>query len=104
MIDEEVRIDIITFNRPYQFLPEDIEEFKAQELDHVFLQDASINKVPQSISEKVKDYVYHIVSTRETLSNIVDQYNGLTKANLMDWNGLGENKILRPGTVLIIKK
>ena len=64
----------------------------------------SINKVPQSISEKVKDYVYHIVSTRETLSNIVDQYNGLTKANLMDWNGLGENKILRPGTVLIIKK
>ena len=101
---EEERIDIITFNRPYQFLPEDIQEVQAQELNYTFLKDAKFTSVPKTISENIKDYVYHIVNTRESLSMIADQYEGLNISQLQKWNNLTNGTHVLPGTVLIVRK
>lgn len=102
--DELSRIDIISFNRPYQFLPEDIVELQAQELHYEFLKDAKITTVPQTSGDQVKNFIYHIVKSRESLSDIVDIYDGINSNDLINWNQLDQTKAIRPGTVLVIKR
>jgi LysM repeat protein len=44
---------------------------------------------------------YHTVQSGETLSGIAGLYE-ITLTNLMDWNGLGVNSIIRPGQDLVL--
>ena len=73
-------------------------------MNYTFLKDAKFTSVPKTISENIKDYVYHIVNTRESLSMIADQYEGLNISQLQKWNNLTNGTHVLPGTVLIVRK
>jgi LysM repeat protein len=59
-------------------------------------------EAPKTIAEVDSDYSYHIVKSRESVSEIAENYH-VEIEDLISWNEIDPNQKLKSGTVLRIK-
>lgn len=96
--------EIISFNRPFIFAPDNIDLNQASDVQLEF---QMINTKNISAPSKLNitmdsDFKYHIVQSRESVSEIAQNYK-VELEDLMDWNQIDPNQKLKSGTVLKIK-
>lgn len=101
---DSVLVEVISFSRPFNFPPEDIVEKQTQEIPNDYMADASVSDVPTPEIEWTTDYKYHIIRSRESLSDIATLYDKVSVDELMYWNELSPESSLKVGSVLVIKK
>jgi membrane-bound lytic murein transglycosylase D len=97
--------EIISFNRPFQFAPDNIDIHKAQEIQLQFHLNSlrNIKVLPKPESTLPSDYTYHIVKTRESVSEIAENYK-VDLEQLIVLNQIDPNQRLKTGTVIKIKE
>ncbi|MBK9271225.1 MAG: transglycosylase SLT domain-containing protein [Saprospiraceae bacterium] len=96
-------IDLISFARPLVEKPETIEITQPNPL--AYETPVSIEEKPELAARSSKNYTYHIVKTKESLSDIAALYDSVSIDDLMEWNELNTDMAtLARGTVLIVKK
>lgn len=96
--------EMISFNRPYIFAPDNIAVNQASDIQLNFQLGnvKTIAETPKLIAEAESDYSYHIVKSRESLSEIAENYT-IEVEDLISWNEIDPNQKLKSGTVLRIK-
>lgn len=96
--------EMISFNRPYIFAPDNIAVNQASDIQLNFQLGnvKTIAETPKLIAEDESDYSYHIVKSRESLSEIAENYT-IEVEDLISWNEIDPNQKLKSGTVLRIK-
>lgn len=96
--------EMISFNRPYIFAPDNIAVNQASDIQLNFQLGnvKTIAETPKLIAEVESDYSYHIVKSRESLSEIAETYT-IEVEDLISWNEIDPNQKLKSGTVLRIK-
>ncbi len=96
--------EIISFNRPFIFAPDNIALQKANSIQLDF-ESSNIKDIKQETDYKAntdKNIILHLVKTRESLAEIADLYQ-VDLEQLIDWNALNPGKTLLTGTVLKIR-
>ena len=76
---------------------------QTQEIPNDYMEDASVSDVPTPEIEWTTDYKYHIIRSRESLSDIATLYDKVSVDELMYWNELSPESSLKVGSVLVIK-
>jgi len=96
-------IDIISFARPLSEVPNQIPAPDPKAIEYYTT--SNINEKPNLKTDSPKNYIYHIVKSRESLSDIAALYETVNVNDLMEWNELHKDMAaLKKGTVLIIKQ
>lgn len=96
--------EVISFNRPFIFAPDNISIQNTSTINLAF-ESASIKDIKTQTDYKaVEDHkiIRHLVKTRESLSEIADRYQ-VDLEELLSWNELNPAKELLTGTVIKIK-
>ncbi|MBL7821415.1 MAG: transglycosylase SLT domain-containing protein [Saprospiraceae bacterium] len=96
--------EVISFNRPFIFAPDNISIQNTSTINLAF-ESASIKDIKTQTDYKaVEDHkiIRHLVKTRESLSEIADRYQ-VDLEELLSWNELNPAKELLAGTVIKIK-
>ena len=98
--------EIISFNRPFIFAPDNIAVNQATDVQLEFEFELNALKTiiepPKLITPTDSDYSYHIVKSRESVSEIAENYQ-VEIEDLISWNEIDPNQMLKSGTVLKIK-
>jgi len=96
--------EIISFNRPFIFAPDNIAVNQAADIQLEFELNNlnAINEPPKLITPSDSDYSFHIVKSRESVSEIAENYQ-VEIEDLISWNEIDPNQKLKSGTVLRIK-
>jgi hypothetical protein len=98
-------IDLISFTRPIQPQPQDIEEIPIEPVAYDPGSYTRIEEKPALQAESSKDYIYHIVKSRESLSDIASLYDQVQVEDLMRWNEIDPSRVeLKKGTLLLVKR
>lgn len=95
--------EIISFNRPFIFSPDNISIQNPSSINLAF-ESASIKDIKKQTDYKKdsnQQLLRHLVKTRESLSEIADFYQ-VELEDLLSWNELNPSKELLTGTVLKI--
>ncbi|MDQ3142616.1 MAG: transglycosylase SLT domain-containing protein [Bacteroidota bacterium] len=96
-------LDIFTFSRPNIEHPEKIENTVIKSFTHN-LMDLNMPKNPRIEVTISSNYTYHLIRSRESLSDIASQYSNVSIDELMEWNSIEDDKDVAAGNVLVIKK
>lgn len=96
--------EIISFNRPFIFAPDNIAISQAtnSKLEFQFQRVKNIKDLPAINSTIESDFKHHIVKSRESISEIATNYQ-VEIEDLIAWNQIDTNQKLKNGTVLKIK-
>lgn len=98
-------IELISFIRPILPQPENIEELPVEPVAYDPGSYTQIEEKPALQAESPRDYVYHVVKSRESLSDIASLYDQVEVEDLMQWNGIDpEQAELKKGSVLVVKR
>lgn len=96
--------EIISFNRPFIFEPDNIAIHQTTYIESGINFDpvGDLKEVPAINSVSDNDYIWHIVKSRESVSEIAETYDVVIE-DLISWNEIDPNQKLKSGTVLRIK-
>lgn len=96
--------EIISFNRPFIFAPDNIALQQASDVQLAFqlISIKNIKETPKVSITTDADYKYHVVQSRESVSEIAENFK-VEIEDLIAWNQIDPNQKLRSGTVVKIK-
>lgn len=98
------RHEIISFNRPFIFAPDNIALTQVNEINLEFESNSirDIRVIPQLNSISELDFKYHLIKSRESISEIADYYK-VDLEDLISWNQINTKEVLKAGTVLKVR-
>ncbi|MBK6545262.1 MAG: transglycosylase SLT domain-containing protein [Saprospiraceae bacterium] len=96
--------EIISFNRPFIFAPDNIalQQANTRSLEFESNSVKDIRELPSVSTTNAFEYQYHIVKSRESISEIAENYK-VNIEDLISWNQVDLSQVLRIGNVLKIK-
>lgn len=98
-------IELISFSRPQVQSPEPVEVPTVEPIAYNGMDYTDIQSLPSLKADSPKNYILHIVRTKESLSDIADQYENVSVADLMAWNQIEPDaQHIRKGSVLRIRQ
>ncbi len=104
LLSSGLDLEVISFNRPYIFSPDNIALRQTPDLqiDYHLKNATQLKEIPQLNITTDADYTFHIVKSRESVSEIAENYS-VDIEDLINWNQIDPNQKLKNGTVLKIR-
>jgi hypothetical protein len=71
--------------------------------DFIIASLASLNNEDTTHVITNNEFIYHRLSSKESITDVANQYTGVTVQSIIELNGISKNKMPKPGDLIKIK-